>query len=148
VGNQGEADLRAANGQFYAALRAVIAGDGSAMDGIWAHEPGVTTMHPLGGRQVGWDAVRASWQQVSGIGVRTNMDAHDLTATVVGETGIVTGTESDHLDLFGRTLDYSARVTNVFRNEGGRWVAIAHHVDVAPDLIALVTPPEGTAAAR
>ena len=27
----------------------------------------VTTMHPIGGRQVGWDQVWGSWQQVAGI---------------------------------------------------------------------------------
>jgi ketosteroid isomerase-like protein len=142
----GEQELRAADAAFYAALRTAIAGDPSAMDAVWAHGPDVVSMHPLGDRQVGWDAVRAAWQGVAQIGQQVDIDLQDVATSTVGDVGIVTGTERGNLDLWGRHLDYSARVTNVFRREGGRWLLIVHHVDASPDLIRLLTPPAVAAA--
>ena len=135
-----EQELRQASNGFYAALREVVAGDASAMDGIWSHDPAVVTMHPLGGRQEGWDQIRASWGMVSGIGQKVDIDLHDATYFVAGNIGIVTGFERGDLNFGGRHLDYSARVTNVFCYEGGAWKAALHHVDESPALIGLLRP--------
>lgn len=135
-----EQELRVASSAFYAALRAVVAGDASAMDGVWSHDPAIVTMHPLGGRQEGWDEVRASWAMVAGIGQQVNIDLYDQTYFVAGNIGIVTGFERGNLDLGPRHLDYAARVTNVFCYEGGAWKAALHHVDESPALIAFLSP--------
>jgi ketosteroid isomerase-like protein len=135
-----EQQLRQASDGFYAALRELVAGDASAMDGVWSHDPAVVTMHPLGGRQEGWDQVRASWGMVAGIGQKVDIDLYDETYFVAGNIGIVTGFERGDLNLHGRHLDYSARVTNVFCFEDGNWKAALHHVDESPALVALVAP--------
>jgi hypothetical protein len=48
-----EDDVRAASDRFYSALDAMANGDASSMTEIWSHEDDVTTMHPIGGREVG-----------------------------------------------------------------------------------------------
>ena len=133
-----EQELRQASSGFYEALRDVIAGDASAMDAVWSHDPAVVTMHPLGGRQEGWDQIRAAWGMVAGIGQKVDIDLYDATYFVAGYIGIVTGFERGDLNVGGRRLDYSARVTNVFSNEDGAWKAALHHVDKSPALINLL----------
>ena len=62
-----EDEVRAASAKFYAALNSMAKGDASPISEIWSHSETVTTMHPIGGEQTGWTAVRESFEQVSGI---------------------------------------------------------------------------------
>ena len=48
-----------------AAMNRMLNGDAAPLADIWSHSATVTTMHPIGGRQVGWDEVRQSWEQVA-----------------------------------------------------------------------------------
>jgi hypothetical protein len=43
----------------------MLIGDASSLGDIWSHSATVTTMHLIGGREVGWDKVRKSWEQVA-----------------------------------------------------------------------------------
>ena len=52
-----EDDVRKASEQFYAALNRMANGDALPLADIWSQGAGVTTMHPIGGREVGWDKV-------------------------------------------------------------------------------------------
>ena len=60
-----EEEIQQASEQFYAALNRAINGDPGPIMEIWSHGSEVTTLHPLGGRQTGWEEVRASWEQVA-----------------------------------------------------------------------------------
>jgi hypothetical protein len=60
-----ENDVRAASEKFYSALNRMLNGDAVPLGDIWSHSATVTTMHPIGGREVGWDQVRGSWEQVA-----------------------------------------------------------------------------------
>jgi hypothetical protein len=60
-----EDDVRKASKQFYAGLNRMANGDAAPLADSWSHSAAVTTMHPIGGRQVGWDAVRGSFEQVA-----------------------------------------------------------------------------------
>jgi SnoaL-like domain len=60
-----EDEIRQASEQFYAALNREINGDPGPMMEVWSHGSDVTAMHPLGGRETGWEEVRASWEQVA-----------------------------------------------------------------------------------
>ena len=60
-----EDEVRDASNKFYAALNRMANGDAGPLAGIWSHSATVTTMHPIGGREVGWDQVRKSWEQVA-----------------------------------------------------------------------------------
>jgi hypothetical protein len=52
-----EDDVRAALTKFYSALNRMLNGDAGSLGDIWSHSATVTTMHPIGGREVGWDLV-------------------------------------------------------------------------------------------
>ena len=54
-----------ASDQFYAALNHMTNGDAGPMMDILVHTSDVTTMHPIGGREVGWEQVRGPWEQVA-----------------------------------------------------------------------------------
>jgi hypothetical protein len=60
-----EDELRQASEQFYAALNSTLDGDSSPMEEIWSHGSDVSAMHPFGGRMLGWDEVRDSWEQAA-----------------------------------------------------------------------------------
>jgi hypothetical protein len=60
-----EDEVRQASEQFYEALNRTLNGDPGPMVEVWSHGSDVATMHPLGGRDFGWDAVRAGWEQVA-----------------------------------------------------------------------------------
>ena len=60
-----EDEVRRASRQFYKALNHMANGDAGPIADIWSHSSSVTTMHPIGGREVGWDAVRASYEKIA-----------------------------------------------------------------------------------
>jgi hypothetical protein len=60
-----EDEIRQASELFYEALNRAINGDPVPIIEVWSHGSDVTTMHPLGGQQTGWEEVRASWEQVA-----------------------------------------------------------------------------------
>ena len=60
-----EDEIRQASERFYAALNRVINGDAGPMTEVWSHGSDVAALHPLGGRETGWEEVRASWEQVA-----------------------------------------------------------------------------------
>ena len=60
-----EDEIRQASEQFYAALNREINGDPGPMMEVWSHGSEVSTMHPLGGINVGWEDVRAGWEQAA-----------------------------------------------------------------------------------
>ena len=72
-----EGEIRNASKQFYAGLNRMANGNAGSLADIWSHRPDVTAMHPIGGRQVGWDAVRASFEKVATMASDGKMHWHD-----------------------------------------------------------------------
>ena len=60
-----EDEIRQASERFYAAINRAINGDPAPMTQVWSHGSDATTMHPLGGRETGWEEARASWEQAA-----------------------------------------------------------------------------------
>jgi hypothetical protein len=58
-----EDEVRQACDQYYAALNHMLNGDAELMMEVWSHSSDVTVMHPVAGLPVGWEQVRASWEQ-------------------------------------------------------------------------------------
>ena len=58
-----EDEVHKASTQLYAALNRLVQGDAGPLTDIWSHSATVTAMHPIGGREVGWDNVRGSFEQ-------------------------------------------------------------------------------------
>ena len=60
---------------------------------VWSHNSDVSTMHPTGGRQVGWDEVRASWENVAKISSNGQLTLSDQRICVGGDFSYESGTE-------------------------------------------------------
>jgi len=131
-----EDDVREASQQFYAALNRMLNGDASAMTDIWSHGAAVTTMHPIGGREVGWDAVRASWEQVARIASEGRVTIEEQNVQAAGDMAYEVGVERGTFLLGGHKVSgLDNRVTNVYRREAGGWKIVHHHTDLSPAMI-------------
>ncbi|MHC4850946.1 MAG: PAS domain-containing protein, partial [Planctomycetota bacterium] len=69
-----ENEVRAATDQFYVALNRMFTGDLAPMNAIWSHANDVTYMGPVGGFQVGWDAVRKGWEAQAAMKLGGNVE--------------------------------------------------------------------------
>jgi ketosteroid isomerase-like protein len=124
-----------ASDQFYAALNRMANGDSGSMADVWLHGDAVIAMHPIGGREVGWDAVRASFEQVAQLASEGKIELKDRLIHVAGEVAYETGVEHGQLKLGGYQATIEHRVTNVYQREGGAWKLVHHHTDASPAML-------------
>ncbi len=125
-----EEEVRRASDRFYAAVVDMLNGDAAPMADVWSQDATVSTMHPLGGRQVGWEAVRGSWEGAAQAFEGGSVEVSDLEVSVLGDAAYTTGTEHVQATLGGKSLSLDIRATNVFRREGSEWKIVHHHTDV------------------
>lgn len=130
-----EDQVRQASQQFYAALNRMANGDAGLMADIWSHHAAVTTMHPIGGRQVGWDEVKEPWQQVAQLASGGQIKLNDQLIQVSGDMAYEVGSEQGKFKLAGEEVTVDLRVTNVYRREAGGWKIVHHHTDVSPAML-------------
>ena len=133
-----EDEVRRASDQFYAALNSMSNGDAGPMSDIMSHSADVTTMHPLGGREVGWDEVAGPWGQVAQMASGGQVKLTDQLIRTSGDMAYEVGVEKGQITLAGRQVPINHRVTNVYRREGGAWKIVHHHTDASPAMIDLV----------
>jgi uncharacterized protein (TIGR02246 family) len=124
-----EDDVRAASDQFYRALNAMANGDAGSMASIWSHADDVTTMHPIGGREEGWEAVSDSWDGVAAASTDGTVSRTDQVVRVVGDAAYELCTESASMTFAGEPSSLEVRATNVYRKENGEWKMVHHHSD-------------------
>jgi len=130
-----EDQVRQASQQFYSALNRMANGDASLMAEIWSHSATVTTMHPIGGLEVGWDEVEKPWQQVAQLASGGQIKLNDQLIQVSGDMAYEVGNEEGQFELAGEDVSVNLRVTNVYRREAGGWKIVHHHTDVSPDML-------------
>jgi ketosteroid isomerase-like protein len=130
-----EDDVRRASDQNYAAMTRMVNGDSAALSAVWSHATTVSAMHPIGGRQIGWDAVRQSFEQVAGISSNANVALRDQVIQVVGDLAYEIGVEHGHVNIAGQQISLEHRVTNIYRREAGGWKVVHHHADVSPSMV-------------
>jgi ketosteroid isomerase-like protein len=94
-----EDEVRQASDQFYAALNRMLNGDAGPMMEVWSHTSDVTTMHPIGGREVGWEQVRVPWEQVAALSSGGQVTLRDPLIQVVGDLAYQVGTEAGEFTL-------------------------------------------------
>jgi len=125
-------EVRSASNRFYSALNSTLGGDAGAMAAAWSHSATVTTMHPIGGREVGWENAGETWPQFAKLasGGRVELDGQII--QVDGNMAYEVGYERGHVTLAGRQVTVDHRVTNVYRREAGAWKMVHHHADVSP----------------
>src|SRR5688500_10233499 len=126
-----EDEIRQASEQFYAALNRELNGDPEPMVEVWSHGSDVASMHPLGGRQLGWEQVRDSWEQAASAFSDGQVSLNDLVVVPIADDAVYTlGTEQGQAKVGGESIRVDRRVTNIYRREGGSWKMVHHHADV------------------
>lgn len=130
-----KAAVREASQRFYAALNQMANGDASAMADVLSTKRKVTTMHPIGGRDVGWEAVRSSFDQVADVAADGKIELHDQMIRVSGPMAYETGVEKGQFTFAGEPVSFEIRVTNVYQREGGEWKMVHHHTDTSEAML-------------
>ncbi|HLN72949.1 MAG: YybH family protein [Methylococcaceae bacterium] len=130
-----EDEVRNASNEFYAALNKMVNGNPQALADIWSHDSSVTTMHPIGGRQVGWEEVWQTWDQTAQVASDGHVQLQDQFIRVVGDMACEIGLESAGFSIAGEKVTDEVRVTNLYQKEGGRWKIIHHHADLSPAMV-------------
>jgi ketosteroid isomerase-like protein len=133
-----EDEVREASKQFYGALNRMLNGDAQPLTDIWSHSASVTTMHPIGGRQVGWNEVREAWEQVAQAASEGKVQLNDQLIHVAGDVAYEVGVESAEFKLGGEKVGGQIRVTNIYQREAGAWKITHHHTDVVPDMVEIL----------
>jgi len=135
-----EDDVRKASEQFYAALNRMLNGDAGPLADIWSHSATVTTMHPIGGRQAGWDEVRGSWEQVAQLASGGQVTLGDQILHVSGDMAYELGVERGNFTLAGQQVsNLENRVTNVYRREAAGWKIVHHHTDISQVMLDILS---------
>lgn len=130
-----ESDVRRASEQFYAALNSMLNGDAGPLADIWSHGADGTTMHPIGGREVGWDQIRGSWEKVAQLATDGKVGLQNQRIQVAGEVAYEVGIEQGQFKLGGHPVTVEGRVTNIYQRQAGAWKIIHHHADIAPAMV-------------
>lgn len=133
-----ETEVREASAKFYDALSRMANGESGTMTDLWMHGSNATTMHPIGGREEGWDDVSASFDGVASAaqGGHVRLDAQLV--VVAGDVAWEAGVERGHITLGEERVDIDGRVTNVYRRDGDGWKLVHHHADPSPAMIEAV----------
>ena len=130
-----EEEVRNASNKFYAALNKMVNGNSQSLSDIWLHDSAVTTMHPIGGRQVGWNEVWATWDQTAQVASEGQVKLQDQFIRVAGDMAYEVGVENAGFNLAGQKVTDQVRVTNVYQKEGGTWKIVHHHSDLSHAMV-------------
>lgn len=132
-------EVRAASKIFYAGLNKMTNGANNALVDAWSHNASVTAMHPIGGREIGWDKVNDSFNQVGKMASEGKVELKDQLINVFGDTAYEIGIEKVQAKLAGEEIKSEVRVTNIYRKDGATWKMIHHHSDTAPAMLELLS---------
>src|SRR5674476_621814 len=99
-----EDEVRTASAQFYAALDTMMVGDAAPLAEVWSHAADVSTMHPIGGREAGWDEVRGSFEQVAQLASGGHGELRDQSIQVGGDLAYEVGIEQGQITLAGEQI--------------------------------------------
>lgn len=133
--SESEAAVLEAVDGFYAALNALFEGDVEPVKAVWSQADDVTYMGPMGGLEVGWDAVAAIWEEQAALELGGRVNPADMHVTVGHDIAVTSNYElGENTNAAGETEKVSIRATNIFRKEDGEWKMIGHHTDLLPYL--------------
>jgi len=130
-----EEEVREASKKFYAGLNSMANGNSAPLADVWAHGTEVTTMHPIGGREVGWTAVRGSFEGVAKLASKGKIELKEQVIRAVGGLAYEVGIEKGQFTLAGEPVTIENRVTNIYEKQDGMWKMVHHHTDISPAMI-------------
>lgn len=133
-----EDEVRNASNQFYAALNKMVKGSSQSLSDIWSHSSSVTTMHPIGGREIGWKDVWATWDQTAQVASEGQVRLEDQFIRVFGDLAYEIGVENAGFSIAGQKVTDKVRVTNIYQKENGTWKIIHHHSDLSPAMVEIL----------
>lgn len=128
-------DVKGASKQFYAALNSMLNGSAAQMDDIWSRNFAVTAMHPVGGREVGWDSVRESWEQVAQVSSDGQVQLGEQILEIAGDMAYELGVEKGQFKLADEQVNVESRVTNIYRRDADGWKIVHHHTDLSTAML-------------
>ena len=130
-----ENEVHKASDQFYAALNRLFNGNADSMEAIWSHSSTVTALHAIGGRVVGWDNVRESYQDVAQIAEEGQVKLDDQIIQVSGDFAYEIGVEHGQATFAGYQVALDYRVTNIYHREAGCWKKVHRHTDTSAAML-------------
>jgi ketosteroid isomerase-like protein len=130
-----EDEIRQASEQFYAALNRTLNGDPGPMMEVWSHGSDVSAMYAFGGRILGWEEVRASWEQAAQAFSDGQVALDDMVVfPISGDVAYTLGTEHGQGRVADETVRIEWRVTNIYRREADGWKIVHHHSDFSSEV--------------
>ena len=117
----------------------MMAGDAAPLADAWSHGASVSTMHPIGGRQTGWDEVRGSFEQVVQLASGGHGELRDQSIQVGGDLAYEVAIEQGQITLAGEQIAIEHRVTNVYRREAGGRKIVHHHTNLSAAMLDLLS---------
>jgi ketosteroid isomerase-like protein len=113
---------------FYQAFEAK---DIDAMMSTWAEDEEIICVHPGGERMVGYDAVRAGWEQIFAGDARLSFRLEEV--ITIETVGLAMQSGIEQISL-GKESDPrgTAIATNVFMRTPSGWRMVMHHASPAP----------------
>jgi ketosteroid isomerase-like protein len=130
--------VREASKKFYAALNSMANGNAGPMSEAWSHGTATSTMHPIGGREVGWDQVKEPWKQVAQLAASGQVRLDEQVIHLMGDSAFETGYERGAITMAGEKVPVDHRVTNIYRREGDAWKIVHHHTDLSAGMLDLL----------
>ncbi|MFZ0454360.1 MAG: nuclear transport factor 2 family protein [Ignavibacteriaceae bacterium] len=122
-----EEDVRKVSEQFYTALTRMAKGDAGLMSEIWLHDETATVMHPIGGLEMGWKAIKKSFDQLAELSTAGEITLEDQYIHILGDVSYEVGIEVGKMEFVGRWIGIEHRITNIYHKKGGTWKMIHHH---------------------
>jgi ketosteroid isomerase-like protein len=115
---------------FYQAFEAK---DLEMMMATWAEDEDIVCVHPGGPRLVGYEAVRAGWEQLFSGNTRLSFRLDQI--VVIETVGLALQSAVEHVTV-GEDRDPrgAAIATNVFLRTPSGWRMVVHHASPAPTI--------------
>ena len=113
---------------FYQAFEAK---DVEAMMATWADDEEIVCVHPGGTRLVGYDAVRAGWDQLFAGDARLSFQLDQI--VMIETVGLAMQSAVEHVSLGSDGSPRGTAIcTNVFMRTPSGWRIVMHHASPAP----------------
>jgi ketosteroid isomerase-like protein len=117
--------------RLHAAMARVAMGDVSLVKALHSRQPDVTSCYGWGGYEKGWDAVAKRWDWAA-TQFRGGTVAYETVSTVVsGDLAYAVEIETFNARRpdAPEPVQWSNRVTHVFRREDGEWRLVHRHAN-------------------
>jgi ketosteroid isomerase-like protein len=123
--------LRHALERLHAAVGRAAAGDPGPIQALYSHRDDVTAFYGWGGYERGWAAVRERWNWAASQFAGGSVAYENLTTVVTPELAYTTELETFRVRLAagGEPVEWTNRVTHIFRLEEGEWRLVHRHAN-------------------